>query len=356
MKSFDLGRAVKKWLLQEKNYNEIAEVLNSTPEECIEAYRSFMGFSPSYKSSDNLEHLIKTKQKIHIYGGSGVGKTYIIKHLANKLKLQLFVSYPRTEEELVSDFSDYPFQKGDNIFVVEGDAFYWKKYGTIKKYILDSKTAFVIITEGKDTPTKNITKIMNQVKVYPPTRIEVLEWVLSSIDDKEKAKNIVSNIYDKDWRKVRRNFLYKRKETFKSKEKETLDARGVVYKLLKGNTTIEDFDNCIHPLSFILNWLGWNTPNFFDGQKLRYNMELVSFVDANKYSLRKEFLERVLLKYLPANRKANIYFPPFKRNKEEEKEEKPYDIMSFKKRKASKPKSKKEKKTIKEELGDFLLI
>ena len=88
-------------------------------------------------------------------------------------------------------------------------------------------------------------------------------------------------------------------------------------------------------------------------------MEIVSFVDANKYSLGKEYLEHYLLQFLPSTKKEQLYFPPFKRIKEkvEEVEEKNWELSKYKKRNVSKPKTKKEKKiTTFEEVGDFLLI
>jgi len=351
MKSFNLGKSVKKWLQQGKDYFFIAKILGKTAEECIEAYRSYMGFTPSFKTSNNLEKLILQKSKLHIYGESGVGKTYIIKKIAEKLELRVFVSYARLEEELVGDFSDYPFQEGKNIFILEGDSYYWKKYGVIKRYIQDSKTAFIVITNGKDTPTKNITKHTKQVKLYPPTKVDVVEWLESIGGD----INLIDKIYDKDWRKVVRNFLHGTKENFKLNKKDYIDARGVVYKLLKGNATPKDFDDCVHPLSFILNWLGWNTPNFYEGERLKHNMEIISFVDANKYSLGKEYLQQYLLEFLPTYKKKDLYFPPFKRIKETKEVEKNYEVSQYKKRNTDKPKNKKESKSIKNEIGDFLL-
>ena len=93
MTSFNLGKAVKKWLQQKKSYKEISAILGKTPEECIEAYRSYMGLStPIFKSSDNLEKLILQGKKLHIYGESGVGKSYIVNKIANKFNFHLFVS------------------------------------------------------------------------------------------------------------------------------------------------------------------------------------------------------------------------------------------------------------------------
>lgn len=355
MKSFNLGKAVKKWLQQGKDYVFIGNLLKRTPEECIEAYRSYMGFRPNFKSSDNIEELILLKRKLHIYGDSGVGKTYLIKKFAEKLELRVFTSYARSEEDLVKDFGDFPFQDGKNIFVLEGDAFYWRKYGVIKRYIQDSKTTFVVITNGKDTPTKNITKLLKQIKIYPPTKKDVADWI-KFIFQLSKP-DLTEEIYDKDWRKVMRNFLYGTREDFKPDRKEKIDARTFVYRLIKGTATLEDFDKCIHPLPFILNWLGWNTPNFYRGEKLRHNMEIVSFVDANKYSLGKEYLQNYLLEFLPTNSKAQLYFPPFKRIKKEEIEEKNYEVSKYRKRNVSIPKTKKEEKvSIQDEIGDFLLI
>ena len=353
MKSFNLGKSVKKWLQQGKDYFFIAELLGKTPDQCIEAYRAYMGFKPIFKSSENVEQRILQKKKLHLYGDSGVGKSYLIKKLAEELELQVFYSYARSEEELVSDFSDYPFQWGKNVFVLEGDGFYWKKYGVIKRYIQESKTAFVVITNGKSTPTKNITKLLTQIKIYPPTKADITMW-LKSIDEYNFDKIYVNHIYDKDWRRVMRNYLYGTKETFKSSKKESITARTFVYKLFKGTATPEDFDKCIHPLSFILNWLGWNTPNFYKGEKLKRNMEIVSFVDANKYSLGKEYLQHYLLEFIPSYRKAELYFPPFKRVKESKEVEKNYEVSKYKKRNVSKP-TKKESKSIKDELSEFLL-
>ncbi len=61
----------------------------------------------------------------------------------------------------------------------------------------------MVITNGKNKPTKNITKHLKQIKIYPPTKSDVSNWLklIGSIKKDDE-------VYDKDWRKVIRNFLH----------------------------------------------------------------------------------------------------------------------------------------------------
>lgn len=356
-KSFNLGKAVKKWRQQGKSFEKIAVLLQETPNECIDAFNKYMGLNVrKIKSSINLETLITKNKKIHLYGSSGVGKSFSIEQIAEKLGYQVFVSFPRSEEDLAKDFGDGPFIAEKNIFVIEGDAYYWKKYGLVKRYIEASKTPLVIITNGKNTPTKNITKLLTQVKMYPPTRADVAEW-LKSLDGKD-SDVYINLVYDKDWRKVIRNYSLKRKGTTGTNKEKKIEAKQLAYLLLKGTATAKDFENCRHPLPFVLTWLGWNTPNFYTGERLRFNMELISWVDVNKHMFSQSYLINALLRYIPTSKKGNFYFPPFKRNKTgKEVKQLDYEISKYKKKKTTtKPKEKKPYKSIADELGDLLLI
>lgn len=345
--TFNLGKAVKKLKMQNVSIEKIAEIVDKTPEECINAYKKYMGFTytPIHK---DLKKLILEKEKIHLYGSSGTGKSYAIKNLARELNLTPFFSYATNEEELVKDWGDGVFIEADNIFILEGDSFRWKKYGVIKRYIENAKTPIVIITNGKDTPTKNITKLLTQVKMFPPTRSEVATWIKSIDDDYEHIP--IDEIYDKDWRKVVRNYNTRMKHKSFDYEKEYLEAKNIVYKLLKGNCTIEDIDNCVHPISFIINWIGWNMRNFYEGDSLKYMYNIVSFLDSVKYSTSQDFLKHILLQCLPSSEKQRLRFPPYKRYKKKKEEEAPIYIVEKFKTKKQKP--KKEEKS----LSDFLLI
>lgn len=354
---------MKKLRLQDIEYSEISTMLNHTPQECMDAYMEYMGLKKRLsKTSDNLPLLIKKKEKIHIFGKSGVGKTHTVHQLAEEMNLNVITSYARKEEDLAKDFGDSPFEDAPNIFVLEGDTYYWRKYGLVKRYIENSLTPFIIITVGKDTPTKNITKLVKQVKIYPPTKAEVQQW-LNDIGMDNVPDSYVLQVYAKDWRTVKQNVMYGLSdENYTPQETEKFEAREMVYRIIKGTATLKDFDNCIHPLPFILNWLGHNTPNFYTGYKLEHNMNLVSWVDAHKYDTPESYLRRALLQYLPTNKKGRFQFPPYKRNKEDKKDpiKEEVEIQKYTKKiekVKKKPKKKEEKKqTIEDEIGDFLLI
>jgi len=341
--SFNLGKAVKKWKMQGASIEEIAKILGKSTDDCILAYKKFKGYVPTPNFKE-LKSLILKKEKIHLYGDNGTGKSYSVKNICSEINHTPFFSYAMTEEELVRDWGEGPFIDENNLFVMEGDSYRWKKYGLIKHYIEKSKAPIIVITNGKDTPTKNITKLLTQVKMFPPTRTEIATW-LKEIDD-DYLNIEIEKIYDKDWRKVIRNYSTNLKETKKNTTKEYLEAKQVVYKLLKGNCTIEDIDNCIHPISFVLNWFGWNLTRFYEGKELKQNYDLISFLDSVKYSTSKKFLKHILLQILPSNKKEMLQFPPYKRyKKKEEVEIKDYVIEK------TKLKSKQETT-----ISDFLLI
>jgi len=364
-KKSDLGKMVKKWMGQGKNLEEVALFLGKTPEECYSAFQRYMGRNQVSQQDKKLLDLIKNKGKVHLYGETGCGKTYLVKQLSALLHKELVVSSARNEDDLLSDFADTPFIEDDFIFVLEGDGYYWKKYGLVKKYIEDSRSSVIIITEGKDTPTKNITKHLVQVKKLPPTRSEVLTF-LKTLSNSPAQEEIIEDcfdeLYSKDWRKVWRNFLYGKEEEIKQKEK--IDAKQVSYKLLKGTATLEDFENCVHPLSFILNWLGYNLHSFYEDKRtLARNLDLVSYVDANKYNLKLTYLRSLLLELTPMEKKGEFIFPPFKPKKKDEKkvEDVNYTVSLIKQKKVKK--SPKKMVSVEDflqedddDIGDFMLL
>lgn len=367
-KKSNLGKSVKKWLGQGKNIEEISALLKKSPEECYSAFQRYMGRTQISKHDNKLLELIKNREKIHLYGETGSGKSYLVRQLSSLLGFDMVVSSPRSEEDLLKDFADTPFIENRFIFVLEGDAYYWRKYGLVKKYIEDSKSCVIIITEKKETPTKNITKHLTQVKKLPPTRSEVLTFLKSyvnNVNHEEIIEDSLEDCYDKDWRKVWRNFRYGKEET--AKQKRIIDAKTVAYRIMKGEATLQDFDDCKHPLSFILNWLGYNLHSFYNNkQTLLRNFNIVSYVDANKYNLKKSYLLSLLLEITPMEKKGQLNFPPFKPKKKDESKgvETNYTISLIKQKKVK----KRAKKSVSvenldsyiededDDLGDFMLI
>lgn len=357
----NVGKTVKKLLQQKKSLSFIAEVINShedytlTPTECLDEYYKYMGMvNPTVHTSENLVQMVKDKKKIHLFGATGSGKSYAIKQVANALDIQMIKSYARGEEELVADFSDLPYTEEDILFVLEGDNYYWRKYGIIRNYIRDSVAPFVVITTGKDTPTKNITKHLEQVKSFAPTKEEVADF-LSIMEGEEISQysEIVSRVYERDWHKILRKYKFGTQgETKTLADKEEINAKRVAYLVAKGEATEEDFENCEHPFSFIINWLGYNTPKFFyEDEKAVHNLDLVSFIDQHKYNMKEKYLRGMLMEYKPAQKKSYMKFPPFQKLKKEKKKEKKYTITKYKRKK-----SQEKTKSVKEELGDMLLI
>jgi len=355
MKTFSkkqLGKAVKKWIMNGRSYEEISRILNTPINECIDAYFEYMHYDVQPKAFHELEKLILNGEKIHVYGNNGVGKTHIVKSIARKNNFGLVVSYPFNESELLKDFGDKPFQKSKNntLFLIEGDFYYWKKYSLVKKYIEDSIHPIVIITTQNNTPTKHITKLLKSVKILPPSRLDVANW-LKEIGE-ENDEQLLGEIYDKDWRKIKLNYQLRKRNTFKREVVEKLDSKIVAYRILKGIATIDDINNCIHPFFFINNWIGWNAHKFYGNKKLMKVMEIVSFIDANKKVIKGGFLKRMLLEIPPSTMKDVMDFPPFKRKTGEE--ELPREAGEFIKTK--KGKKRKKRKLEQSNIGDFLLI
>lgn len=351
---FDLGKAVKKLSLQGKSLEYIANLYNSTIDECFFAYQKFMGITPTSKESKELEKLIKNNKSVHVYGETGSGKTTLIKEISSKLGFSIRAVYPKSENDLLTSWGDDPFEELPVIFVLHGDAYYWKKYGLVKKYISENRSPIVIETTDKSTPTKNITKLVVSVKVHSPTRSDVSKFLKSLGSDTP-----VSEVYDKDWRKVWRNYLYGKK--IEPNKKDKFDAKTMVQKILKGTAQYSDFDDCIHPLSFILNWLGYNAKHFYD-KSLKRNLDIISFVDAHKYNLKLPYLRSLLLQLPRMEKKGELVFPPYKMVKESEPvEEVDYEINLIKRKKNIK-KQIAQKPILEffeeeeDDLGEFMLL
>jgi len=368
VKKIHIGRTVKKWLGQGKDIVEVSSILNSmgykvSVQDCINEYYSLMGWRRVIpeRSGRELITAIMNREKLHIYGGTGVGKTFTINSIAKELKLDLIVSYARLNEDLVADWGTTPFEEDDRLFVLEGDAFYWRAYGVVKDYITRSKSPLIIITTKKETPTKNITKLVRQFKIFPPTKAEMLQYILQFNPNWEGD---IDKIYDRDQRITWRNFLYNKTEKSPSFEA-VIDAKTIAYKILKGTATHEDFEKSIHPWHFVLGWISYNAKNFYKGEKFNSVMEKLAWIDTYKFNYKQRYLVQMLLELPQADMKGNMTFPPYKRKEKEEKiETKDYVIEKYKLK--GKPKKKSRQKKIVEEeeeeedefddLGDFMLI
>lgn len=369
-KKINLGKTVKKWLSQGKNIWDICSILNASGhkcvvQDCIDAYYNYMGWQRVIpeRSGRELIEGIMNRGKMHVYGGTGVGKTFTVNAIAKELKLDIVVSYARLNDDLVADWGTTPFEEDDKLFVLEGDAFYWKAYGVIKDYITRTKSAMVIITTLQKTPTKNITKLLKQFKIFPPTKTDMHDYILQ-FDPNWKGD--IDKIYDRDQRITWRNYLYNK--TDKSTPFEgTVDAKNIAYKILKGKATHEDFEKSVHPWHFVLGWISYNAKNFYDGDKLQSVMEKLSWIDTYKFNYKQRYLIQMLLELPPADKKGMMTFPPYKLNKEKEEkiETKDYVIEKYKKKpKKNKPKQKKIVEEIEveddddfeDDLGDFMLL
>lgn len=357
MKTMPLGRRVKKLLMQNLNWTEISKICGKPEIICRDAYASFMGLKIN---NPKLHELINSKAKIHVYGESGSGKTYTVINLLKRMKIKnVIVSTPRSESDLVHDFEDLPFQEGlDIAFVIEGDNFYWKKYGLVKKILKESPYCVIIITIGKDDPTKWITSLVKQVKIQNPTQSDVLKYIKSV--DPDWSGNILE-IYDRDWRVVMRRLDYGFLHDDTLDKTQWIDSKVLAFKIIKGNAKIEDFDRCVHPVSFVINWIGYNAKNFWVGKSLIKNLDTISWCDANKYKLKEIYIKNALLDLIPSLQKGFMAFPPYKKKKEEKKEEEKIIIRKVKldvkkKEKKQKKNDDEEYKGIQSELGSFLML
>jgi len=309
-----------------------------------------------YNLNVKLKELIKRNDKIHVYGESGSGKTFqVIETLKKMEKENVLISYARSEEDLLNDFGDLPFQKdADAVFVLEGDFYYWKKYGLVKKIIEECKNCLIIITVEKDKPTKNITKLLKQIKIQSPTASEVIKYI-KNIDPNWNGN--ILDIYDKNWNVVLRRLEFGELNEDKIEKTEYIDSKSLSYKLIKGEANMEDFDRCIHPTSFVINWLGYNATGFWSGKNLIKNLEIISWCDANKYSLKEKFIRNELMSLTPSFRKSYMNFPPWKKKKEDEKADEKIIVRKVANRKSDEPKKKeKEYKGLEAELGGFLML
>jgi hypothetical protein len=131
--------------------------------------------------------------------------------------------------------------------------------------------------------------------------------------------------FNKLWRFVKFDFIED-----KPIESNFYDAKTLAYKLTTGKAVLEDFDNCNMPLSWVLNWLGYNAPSFWSGKKLGKVMDLISWCDANKYNHKEIYIKNTLLQLPMASKKGFMRFPPFKK-KLEEKYNPDYVIKKYKK-------------------------
>ena len=375
-KKMNLGKTVKKWLQQGKDVAQITSILNSSGQkysiqDCINAYYDYMGWQRVIpeRSGRELVTAIMNRGKIHVYGGTGVGKTFTVNAIAKELKLDIVVSYARLNDDLVADWGTQPFEEDNVLFLLEGDAFYWKAYGVIKDYIKRTKSAMIIITTKQKTPTKNITKLLKQVKIFPPTKTDMLDYILQ-FDPNWKGD--IDKIYDRDQRITWRNYLYNKADRTPPFEG-FVDAKQIAYKILKGTATYEDFGKSVHPWHFVLGWISYNAKNFYDEENLKSVLEQLSFIDTYKFNYKREYLIHMLLDIPRADRKGMMVFPPYKLNKEKKNdkvETKDYTIEKYKKKGVKKPKKKPKQKKIvdsirepiededdfEDDLGDFMLL
>jgi len=330
--------------------------------ECITAYHNYMGWAsviPERYSRD-LKKMILQRKKLHIFGDSGVGKTHTIKAIGNDLNLDVVISYARNDEDLAIDWGDLPFTETDYLFILEGDQFYWKTYGLIKNYVENSKSPIVIITQAKGKPSKNITKLVSQFQMYPPTKEEMNKYFLTL---NPNWKGNINLIYDRDQRKTIRNFLYNKRDKTEGSLKK-IDSKKLAYLLLTGRATPKDFENCFHPWYFVLGWLSHNSRSFYiTNDSYKKAQLLILWLDTYKFNYKKKYLIHTLINELPkAQRKGILNFPPYRPKKkkvEKEVEESKITVVRHKKKDMDKPiyrKKKIEEQDFDDDIGSFLLL
>lgn len=346
----EIGKRVKKLIGQNKfTMTEIARICNCSIEECTNAYESYTGkkilasflLAGNKRQKNELRKLILNNSKVLLFGNHGVGKSSLPKIIADKIGWRVINSYPRNNEDLLKDFAQLPLQTKNTIFVIEGDLFYWRSYALINHYIQESKNPIIIIVNDKKTVHGTIEKNLVKMKLNSPTKTDVEEFIRKKYPDWDGN---INDIYDSDMRITLRNLKYGFKSRSQTQE-EKLDSQQVTYKILTGKCCRKDIENCGHPISFILNWLGNNVHKFYEDENV---FDDISFVDAHKYNYKKKYLDGMLLNIPKQQKRAKMSFPPIKFKPKKEKKK----TWTHKKIKKSTP--KKQEKILKF-TGDMIL-
>ena len=323
MKSFNLGKHVKKLIGQKKSLKDITILCNSSMEECANAYESYTGkkiFAVFYvvgnqKQKIEIRKLILQRQKILLFGDIGVGKSSVPKLIADELGYRIVTSFPRKNEDLLKDFAQLPLETKNTIFVLEGDSFYWRTYALINHYLRESKCPFIIIVSKKDTVPKRVQKHLVAIKLYPPTQQDVEAFVRKRYPE---WNGNIKDVYDKDLRITLRKIRYGI-TSYKPQPIEKFDAQKVAYLILQGKAKRNDINNMSHPQLFLLNWLGNNAHKFYSNLQ---KFDDISFVDTYKYNFKRKYLDGVLLNLGRADKRAKMKFPSIKYKVKKEQEEK----------------------------------
>lgn len=359
----ELGKRIKKLLGQDLTLAQIIKMLQKSgeythlsPRRCIREYNKYVGVQPKINTGDDLLSLIKYRENILVWGETGVGKSYAVRRCAEILDRRIIVSHARNESELVSDFADLPRTEKDYVCVLEGDNYYWRKYGLIRKMITNSVCAFVVIVTEKDTPTKHVRKHLEKVKILPPTRSDVAEF-FSKYDNTTYTPHcdFITQIYSKDWRKIWQKYTHGVSSIeYKPEHQEEISSKKLAYKIIRGKAHFYDFYRCYHPLIFILKWIAYNLHIAQSGDVLRKNLELISWIDQHKYSYKQKYLHNALLdNFIPTRRRIYLKFPPYQKKKKEEKED-TYEVTKVDGKSTTTSSNKKEKNQ--KDIRDFLLI
>lgn len=285
------------------------------------------------KQKNEVRKLILQNQKILLFGDVSVGKSSLVKEISTEIGYRLVLSYPRNDEDLLKDFAQLPFETKKTLFVIEGDSFYWRSYGLVNHY-LQSNNPIVIIVNLKDTVHKTVADQVVPIKLYPPTKQDVEEFVRKRYPN---WNGRIEDVYSNDLRITLRNIKYGI-TSYVPQQLEPLNSQQVSYSLLQGTAKREDIENCSDPQIFVLNWLGNNVHKFYSNKK---KLDDVSFVDSYKFDYKKKYLDGMLLTLGKANLRGKMKFPPIKFKLPKEVEEE-WEKERRKKSKISIKKSKQE--------------
>lgn len=334
-----LGKRVKKLIYQNKfTLEDISRILQEPIEKCLNSYEEYTGqkipptilIAGNSKQQENLKKLILNNEKVLLFGSHGVGKSSAIRKIGDELQYRIIESYPRSNEDLMEDWGDLPFNINKSIFVMEGDGFYWRKYGLIKKYIEKSKNPIIVIVNKKNTVHGTVEKLLMNVMFSPPSRQEVASFLKKKFPD---WNGNINDVYDRDVRVTLRKIKFDIDENLQIDSPKTIDSRQLVYKIFNGTATKEDIENCKDPVQWAQRSIAYNAKNFYSKKTALEVLDKVCFVDKYKYNYNRDFLNGVLLSIPRREKSGKIQFPPYPykpKNEEEETVEHKKNVLTEK--------------------------
>ena len=269
----------------------------------------------NYESRQKLKKNVLNIVPTFLVGPNGIGKTSVVKEIADFTEMIIKKIIPLNQEEIVKEFGVGPSDASNNyLYVVEADGLNARKYSILKNYVNNLKRPLIIIAQNKEKLNKTLVKLLDVIEFTHPSFEDVEKLLITRFDWNGK----IEDIYDPDMRIVLSRVLTGERID-KPSEERIITAQDLAVDLGFGYVKKEDFERLEQPLWWVIRWLAYNQKFKFPKtpRTLLDNLKKLSLIDEYKFMGVEDCLHYMLMGLKGSPRRAFFKFPIWPKKEKE---------------------------------------